>query len=158
MRPMAERTHYVYRILDGQDRALYVGCTHNPESRYASHRSEKARVIEQAGRYLVTVHRGRAAGRDAEKNAIAGLEPLYNAQVWWMGTSQWHQQDFLDHASALAELEGGWGVGATSGLGTLYRLYQRRFGRDLFKDIGPIRAATLKREPRPRPARVLTLA
>lgn len=135
----SDAVHYVYRMFDKNGVALYVGCTSKPDQRYGQHVSARMRIIQQVDRYQVTTHRGRTAGRSAEKAEIQRLEPLYNAEVAWMGTRKWTRETFRDHARALAELSVIDTPNNRSALGRLHTRYRRLFQRDLFGDMGAVR-------------------
>lgn len=134
----ANDVHYVYRMFDKHGIALYVGCTSNPDQRYGQHVSARMRIIHQVERYQVTAHRGRDAGRAVEKAEIQRLEPLYSAEVAWMGTRKWGSETFCDHARALAELRLYEIANSRTALGRLYVRYRRKFNRDLFADMGEV--------------------
>lgn len=133
-----DAVHYVYRMFDKNGVALYVGCTSKPDQRYGQHVSARMRIIQQVDRYQVTTHRGLSAGRAAEKAEIQRLEPLYNAEVAWMGTRKWTRETFRDHARALAELSVIDTPNSRSALGRLHTRYRRMFHQDLFADMGEV--------------------
>ena len=89
--------HYVYRVYDGQDRLLYIGCTVEVGARMAVHRSfgnksEASFVIGLIGDRVESVqYPNRAAAREAEREAIKAEAPLLNREhnpTRWVKTSE----------------------------------------------------------------------
>lgn len=79
-----EREHFLYRCYDADDQLLYIGCTHDVETRMSVHASSwqnpaSAYLNLHMKRYEVEgPFIGRIAGRKAEREAIEHEAPFLN--------------------------------------------------------------------------------
>jgi predicted GIY-YIG superfamily endonuclease len=78
--------HYVYRLFDADDRLLYVGATHDVETRlwHLLHPCNVGKVpgltTDVVSRHTATVYANRRAAFDAEREAIRTERPALNRQ------------------------------------------------------------------------------
>lgn len=92
--------HYVYRCFDADGRLVYVGCTKDPATRLAHHRSNAFWAGEVA-RVKMTVHPTKATGRAAERRAIRTESPRFNNMGRWATRGGWTSQQYVDFAHTL---------------------------------------------------------
>jgi predicted GIY-YIG superfamily endonuclease len=71
--------HYVYRLLDANGQALYVGMTWDLNSRLESHQAKP--WAWQIARVDVTRHAGRLAAMAVEREEIVRLLPAHNVNI-----------------------------------------------------------------------------
>ncbi len=71
--------HYVYRLMDADGHALYVGMTWDLNARLESHQAKP--WAWQIARVDVTRHAGRLAAMDAERAEILRLRPAHNINI-----------------------------------------------------------------------------
>lgn len=69
--------HALYRFYDVADDLLYIGVTHDPGARWASHRKDKP-WWHEVTRISVETHPSRTAVLEAERTAILAEQPRYN--------------------------------------------------------------------------------
>lgn len=130
--------HFVYRHFDNEGNALYVGCTYDPRARLSQHKSRSTYWAEQIAHTKYTEHDDMEAGRAVESAEIARLQPLHNTQTGLMDRENWSQHEFVRRATALALGDRGALMNGRSAVGRLHKIYNEKFGRDLFADMGPV--------------------
>lgn len=76
------RTHFVYTALDAGGRALYVGCTKDPGTRYRHHMAglghARGWFQDYVVRWRVSGPYPKATALAMERRLIADLQPVYN--------------------------------------------------------------------------------
>jgi hypothetical protein len=150
--------HYVYRHYDAVGRPLYVGCSKQPQLRFKQHMHHSTWWAQLVTYSKLTVHPTRTDGIEVEEQEIARLEPLHNGEVHLMDTTEWPVEKFVAHGVALANSQFNETVNPKSALGKLAVRFEKRFGRDLFEVMGPVRSGFRKLYPDEyRPARILHL-
>lgn len=144
---LLDMRHYVYRHFDDEGQALYVGCSKDVHARFKQHMFDRTYWAKAVASTKVTVHSGRDAGWDVEKQEIHRLEPLHNSEVYLMDYPKWGQHNFLKHGYALALDQINGTVNPRSGLGKLHGYYREKFGRDLFEDLGSVPLGERRSQP-----------
>jgi len=71
------REHFVYRAFDAAGDLLYVGCSNNPERRWAEHRTTSPWWTEQARRFHLSGPYNYDTARRLEREALATEDPKY---------------------------------------------------------------------------------
>jgi len=97
---LADKNHYVYRIFDRTGRLIYVGCSHDPETRMYTHR----RIMwwaPQIARIKMTVHPSKDAGHLTERSIIDTENPRWNVKGKWANRNNWSRDDAADYLKAL---------------------------------------------------------
>jgi excinuclease UvrABC nuclease subunit len=84
----ADKRTYVYRLFDNEGRLIYVGCSHDPESRIYMHR-HKAWWAPQIDRIKLKVFPDRQAAIEAEAKAIKEENPRWNINHRSYGQPHW---------------------------------------------------------------------
>lgn len=72
-----DEPHFLYRVFDDEHALLYVGCTVDPQRRFAEHRS-RAPWFARADHVEWEAHPNRIAARRAERETIRREEPEHN--------------------------------------------------------------------------------
>lgn len=78
-RRLSRTPHAVYRFYDKLDRLLYIGCTIEPDVRFAAHKSKP--WWPEVTRSVITWYECYGAAHIAEKEAISEEKPLYNIAI-----------------------------------------------------------------------------
>ena len=97
---LADKKHYVYRIFDHDGRLIYVGCSHDPETRMATHRHTMW-WAPQIARIKIKVYPNKDAGHDAEREIIRAEKPRWNLKGQWANRDTWTAAECADYLKAL---------------------------------------------------------
>lgn len=76
-RDPALREHFVYRAYDAAGRLLYVGCSKQPQKRWAEHRTNRADWVPLAARFRLSGPYNYDTARELERVALRDEYPLH---------------------------------------------------------------------------------
>ncbi len=108
------QTHWLYRYFDASGQLLYIGCTSNPSTRDAQHRTYSPWAGRIARREIVE-HADCAEALAAERAAIASEHPEHNTRhVVQPGRLTWLAETLLTHGVSVKALAVGTGIPTTT--------------------------------------------